>query len=43
MERRQRFPILQSKVYLNSCSKGALSLDVRRAYERYLDDWEQLG
>ncbi len=43
MERRQRFPILQSKVYLNSCSKGALSLDVRRAYEQYLDDWEQLG
>ena len=43
MERRRRFPILQSKVYLNSCSKGALSLDVRRAYEQYLDDWEQLG
>ncbi len=43
MERRPRFPILQSKVYLNSCSKGALSLDVRRAYEQYLDDWEQLG
>ena len=43
MERRQRFPILQSKVYFNSCSKGALSLDVRRAYEQYLDDWEQLG
>jgi selenocysteine lyase/cysteine desulfurase len=43
MERRQRFPILQSKVYLNSCSKGALSLDVRAAYQQYLDDWEQLG
>jgi selenocysteine lyase/cysteine desulfurase len=43
MEPRRRFPILQSKVYLNSCSKGALSLDVRRAYEQYLDDWEQLG
>jgi selenocysteine lyase/cysteine desulfurase len=43
MEYRQRFPILQSKVFLNSCSKGALSLDVRQAYQQYLDDWEQLG
>jgi selenocysteine lyase/cysteine desulfurase len=43
MSHRQRFPILQSKVFLNNCSKGALSLDVRRAYQQYLDDWEQLG
>lgn len=43
MQHRQRFPILQSQVFLNSCSKGALSLDVRRAYQQYLDDWEQLG
>ena len=43
MPHRQRFPILQSKVYLNSCSKGALSRDVRGAYQQYLDDWEQLG
>lgn len=40
---RARFPILANKVFLNSCSKGALSLDVRRAYQQYLDDWEQLG
>jgi selenocysteine lyase/cysteine desulfurase len=43
MQHRQRFPILQSKVFLNSCSKGALSLDVRQAYQHYLDDWETLG
>ena len=40
---RERFPILQTKTFLNSCSKGALSLDVRQAYMDYLDDWEQLG
>ena len=34
MEHRQRFPILQSKVFLNSCSKGALSLEVRQAYQQ---------
>jgi selenocysteine lyase/cysteine desulfurase len=43
MQHRQRFPILQSKIFLNSCSKGALSLDVRQAYQQYLADWEQLG
>lgn len=40
---RERFPIFQQKVYINSCSKGALSTDVRAAYEHYLQDWEEKG
>lgn len=40
---RERFPILASQTYLNSCSKGALSLEVRESYQNYLDDWERLG
>lgn len=40
---RERFPVFQHKVFLNSCSKGALSVDVRNAYQAYLDDWERLG
>lgn len=40
---RERFPILSRLTYLNSCSQGALSTDVREAYEQYLRDWEELG
>ncbi|RMF94300.1 MAG: aminotransferase class V-fold PLP-dependent enzyme [Nitrospinota bacterium] len=40
---RSRFPIFRQKIYLNSCSQGALSLDVRAAYEAYLHDWETQG
>jgi len=40
---RARFPILKSKVYLNSCSQGALSLDVQQAYQNYLHDWDEKG
>ena len=40
---RSRFPILSRLTYLNSCSHGALSTDVREAYEQYLRDWEELG
>ena len=40
---REHFPIFETKTYLNSCSKGALSLEVKRAYEEYLQDWETLG
>lgn len=40
---RERFPILARLTYLDSCSQGALSVDVREAYERYLRDWEELG
>jgi selenocysteine lyase/cysteine desulfurase len=40
---RHRFPILQRLVYVNSCSQGALSDAVRRAYELYLADWDEHG
>ncbi len=40
---RSRFPILSRLTYLNSCSHGALSNDVREAYEQYVRDWEELG
>jgi selenocysteine lyase/cysteine desulfurase len=43
MSIRDRFPILASKTYLNSCSQGALSTDVIEAYQRYLDDWQEKG
>jgi len=40
---RERFPIFESKAYINSCSHGALSSDVRAAYEAYLRDRDQYG
>jgi selenocysteine lyase/cysteine desulfurase len=40
---RERFPLLQEKVYLNSCSKGVLSQDVQQAYVNYLKDWNEKG
>ncbi|HWN21097.1 MAG TPA: aminotransferase class V-fold PLP-dependent enzyme, partial [Gaiellaceae bacterium] len=40
---RGRFPVLASKVYVNSCSQGALSDAVRAAYEEYLDGWDENG
>lgn len=43
MSIRHRFPILQKKVYLNSCSQGALSVDVKQSYETYLRDWDEKG
>lgn len=43
MSIRSRFPIFEKKTYLNSCSYGALSVDVRDAYQRYLDDWNESG
>ena len=43
MSIRDRFPILQNKVYLNSCSQGALSTDVEQAYQQYLKDWDDRG
>jgi len=30
---RERFPIFQKQIYINSCSQGALSIDVRQAYD----------
>ncbi len=43
MSIRDRFPIFEKKVYLNSCSQGALSTDVMQAYQAYLRDWDEKG
>lgn len=40
---RHRFPLLEGTTYVNSCSQGALSNEVRAAYERYLTDWDEKG
>ena len=40
---RDRFPIFEHRVYINSCSQGALSNAVRDAYEQYLSDWDEQG
>lgn len=40
---RERFPIFHTKAYLNSCSHGALSTDVRAALEAYLSDRDEYG
>ena len=38
---RHRFPIFEKRVYVNSCSQGALSDAVRDSYEQYLRDWDE--
>ncbi|MCB9162205.1 MAG: aminotransferase class V-fold PLP-dependent enzyme [Caldilineaceae bacterium] len=43
MSIRDRFPIFQDKTYINSCSQGALSVDVIEAYQSYLRDWQEQG
>lgn len=40
---RERFPIFDNKVFLNSCSKGALSIAVESAFGDYLDSWRGEG
>ena len=40
---RHRFPIFERRVYINSCSQGALSDRVRDAYSDYLRDWDDRG
>jgi selenocysteine lyase/cysteine desulfurase len=40
---REFFPILAHTTYLNSCSQGALSDQVRAAYEEYLAGWDANG
>jgi selenocysteine lyase/cysteine desulfurase len=40
---RHRFPIFEQRVYINSCSQGALSDAVRGSYEQYLADWDEYG
>jgi selenocysteine lyase/cysteine desulfurase len=43
MDIRNHFPIFKDKIYLNSCSQGALSDEVRQAYADYLRDWDEKG
>lgn len=43
MPLRERFPLLETRTYFNSCSQGALSIDVREAYQAYLHDWDEKG
>ncbi len=40
---RDHFPIFQNKIYFNSCSQGALSVEVQQAYQTYLQDWDTKG
>jgi kynureninase len=40
---RSRFPIFEHTTYVNSCSQGALSVEVREAYEAYLEGWDLHG
>lgn len=42
-EFRSKFPVLQDKLYLNSCSQGALSGDVEAAMLEYLRSWHRDG
>jgi len=43
MSLRDRFPIFEKKTYFNSCSQGALSIDVQQAYAQYMQDWDEKG
>ena len=40
---RERFPIFEKTVYINSCSYAALSIDVEAAFLEYLKDRHTLG
>ncbi|MEP6474446.1 MAG: aminotransferase class V-fold PLP-dependent enzyme, partial [Gemmatimonadota bacterium] len=40
---RERFPIFEHSVYLNSCSLGPLSRQGRAAINEYLDLWDRRG
>ncbi len=40
---RHRFPVFEHRMYINSCSQGALSDAVRAAYESYLGTLEAEG
>ena len=42
-EFRKRFPVLAEKIYLNSCSQGALSQDVEESMLEYLRSWHKDG
>ncbi|MHB8618513.1 MAG: aminotransferase class V-fold PLP-dependent enzyme [Chloroflexota bacterium] len=40
---RQHFPIFKQKTYLNSCSKGALSEEVKSAIDEFMEEWATTG
>jgi selenocysteine lyase/cysteine desulfurase len=40
---RKQFPIFEQKVYLSSCSQGALSRPVEAGIEEFLASWHQYG
>jgi selenocysteine lyase/cysteine desulfurase len=42
-EIRTRFKIFQSKIYLNSCSQGALSDAVESGFDEYIASWHEQG
>ena len=42
-EIRARFRIFQSKIYLNTCSQGALSDAVESGFDNFLESWHEQG
>jgi selenocysteine lyase/cysteine desulfurase len=42
-EIRSRFKIFKSKIYLNSCSQGALSDAVESGFNEYIESWHEQG
>jgi len=40
---RRRFPILQRRIYLNSCSLGPLSLEAEERLDSFLQLWHEMG
>ena len=40
---RQQFPIFDQKIYLSSCSQGALSRPVEAALQEFVDSWHAHG
>ena len=40
---RARFPIFDRRIYVNSCSQGALSLEVEQAMSAFTDSWRERG
>jgi selenocysteine lyase/cysteine desulfurase len=40
---RARFPIFANRVYVNSCSQGALSVDVEVAFAAFMESWHTRG
>jgi selenocysteine lyase/cysteine desulfurase len=40
---RSRFPVFRKKIYLNSCSQGALSDKVEAGFQEYLRIWHEHG